>query len=113
MIHDMEGYYLSVISYFQMSTTNASVHYNVNGLQDSPSDAPAGDITQQVEEQYWAWHAVCLNRYSLGIEHEGFVSNPAWWTPEMYIASADWSATSATSSVYRKTGTTSSGTTNI
>jgi hypothetical protein len=89
VIHDMEGYYLSVISYFQMSSTNASVHYNVNGLQDSPSDAPAGDITQQVEEQYWAWHAVCLNQYSFGIEHEGFVSNPVWWTPEMYKASAN------------------------
>lgn len=87
VIHDMEGYYLSVISYFQQSSTQASVHYDVNGLQDSPGDAPAGDITQQVEEQYWAWHAVCLNRYSFGIEHEGFVSNPAWWTPEMYQAS--------------------------
>jgi hypothetical protein len=89
VVHDMEGYYLGVISYFQQSTTNASVHYDVNGLQDSPSDAPAGDITQQVEEQYWAWHAVCLNRYSIGIEHEGFVANPAWWTPEMYLSSAD------------------------
>ena len=89
VIHDMEGYYLGVISYFQRESTNASIHYDVNGLQDSPSDAPAGDITQQVEEQYWAWHAVCLNRYSFGIEHEGFVSNPAWWTPEMYLASAD------------------------
>ncbi len=87
VIHDMEGYYLSVISYFQQAGTQASVHYDVNGLQDSPGDAPAGDITQQVEEQYWAWHAVCLNRYSFGIEHEGFVSNPAWWTPEMYLAS--------------------------
>jgi hypothetical protein len=88
VIHDMEGYYLSVISYFQQSATQASIHYDVNGLQDSPGDAPAGDITQQVEEQYWAWHAICLNRYSFGIEHEGFVSNPAWWTPEMYQASA-------------------------
>ncbi len=87
VIHDMEGYYLGVISYFQQAGTDASVHYDVNGMQDSPSDAPAGDITQQVEEQYWAWHAVCLNRYSFGIEHEGFVSNPAWWTPEMYLAS--------------------------
>ena len=87
VIHDMEGYYLSVISYFQQEGTDASVHYDVNGLQDSPSDAPAGDITQQVEEQYWAWHAVCLNRYSFGIEHEGFVSNPAWWTSDMYLAS--------------------------
>jgi hypothetical protein len=48
VIHDMEGYYLSVISYFQDAGTNASVHYDVNGLQDSQSDAPAGDITQQV-----------------------------------------------------------------
>jgi N-acetyl-anhydromuramyl-L-alanine amidase AmpD len=88
VIHDMEGYYLGVISYFQQASTNASVHYDVNGMQDSPSDAPAGDITQQVEEQYWAWHAICLNRYSFGIEHEGFVANPAWWTPEMYRASA-------------------------
>jgi hypothetical protein len=89
VVHDMEGYYLSVISYFQQASTSASIHYDVNGMQDSPSDAPAGDITQQVEEQYWAWHAVCLNRYSFGIEHEGFVSNPAWWTPEMYKASAN------------------------
>lgn len=88
VIHDMEGYYLSTIAYFQQSTTTASIHYDVNGLQDTPSDAPAGDIAQQVEEQYWAWHAICLNRYSFGIEHEGFVSNPAWWTPAMYQASA-------------------------
>ncbi len=88
VIHEMEGYYLATISYFQQAGTSASVHYDVNGKQDSPSDAPAGDITQQVEEQYWAWHAVCLNRYSLGIEHEGFISNPGWWTPEMYISSA-------------------------
>ena len=88
VIHDMEGYYLSTISYFQQASTQASVHYDVNGRQDSPSDYPAGDITQQVEEQYWAWHARCLNTYSLGIEHEGFGSDPSWWTPEMYIASA-------------------------
>jgi hypothetical protein len=87
VIHDMEGYYLGVISYFQQSTTSASVHYCTNGLQDSPSDRPAGDITQMVEEQYWAWHAICWNKYSLGIEHEGFVSNPAWFTVEQYLAS--------------------------
>ncbi|MGB2869946.1 MAG: Ig-like domain-containing protein [Bacteroidota bacterium] len=90
VIHDMEGYYASVVSYFQTLTDGrqVSVHYCVNGLQDSPSDALPGDITQMVEEKYYAWHAVCLNRYSLGIEHEGFVANPAWYTPEMYVASA-------------------------
>lgn len=90
VIHDMEGYYASVVSYFQTLSDGrqVSVHYCVNGLQDSPSDALPGDITQMVEEQYYAWHAVCLNTYSLGIEHEGFVANPAWYTPEMYVASA-------------------------
>src|SRR4051812_48961486 len=42
VIHDMEGYYLSSISYFQRSTTQASVHYFVNGKKDTSSDAPAG-----------------------------------------------------------------------
>jgi hypothetical protein len=88
VIHDMEGYYLSTISYFQDAATQASIFYCVNGLQDSPSDAPAGDITQMVEEQYWAWHVICWNKYMLGIEHEGFVSNPAWWTDKMYVESA-------------------------
>src|SRR5579864_7338316 len=40
VVHDMEGYYLSTISYFQRSTTSASVHYCVNGLQDTGSDIP-------------------------------------------------------------------------
>jgi len=88
VIHDMEGYYLSVISYFQLSATQASAHYCINGLQDNASDRPAGDITQMVEEKNWAWHARCWNYYSLGIEHEGFVSNPAWFTIEQYLASA-------------------------
>ena len=87
VIHDMEGYYLSSISYFQQSNTSASIHYCVNGLKDNASDAPAGEITQMVEEKYWAWHVLCWNRYMFGIEHEGFVSNPAWYTEEQYQAS--------------------------
>ena len=88
VIHDMEGYYLSVLSYFQQSGTQASAHYCINGLKDNAGDSLAGDIAQMVEEQNWAWHAVCWNRYSLGIEHEGFANNPAWFSPEMYISSA-------------------------
>ena len=88
VIHDMEGYYISVLSYFQQSGTQASAHYCINGLQDNANDSLAGDIAQMVEEQYWAWHALCWNRYSYGIEHEGFANNPAWFSPEMYIASA-------------------------
>jgi hypothetical protein len=89
VVHDMEGYYASVLSYFQTLSDgrSVSIHYCVNGLQDSPSDYPPGDIAQMVEEQFYAWHAVCLNTWSIGIEHEGFASNPVWFTPEMYLAS--------------------------
>lgn len=89
VIHDMEGYYLATISYFQRSSTQASAHYCINGLKDNSSDSPAGEVTQMVREQYYAWHALCWNTHSFGTEHEGFVSNPAWYTYEQYKASAD------------------------
>jgi len=98
VIHDMEGYYLSSISYLNRCDISASIHYNVNSLQNGsdslghnenrPSDPVAGDITQSVREQHYAWHARCWNRYMFGTEHEGFVSSPVWFTEEMYQASA-------------------------
>lgn len=106
VIHDMEGYYWNSISYLNRCDTDtngdynvsASIHYLVNGLQNGsdslghaenrPADPAVGDITQSVREQYYAWHAVCLNRYSFGTEHEGFVSTPVWYTEGMYQASA-------------------------
>ena len=100
VIHDMEGYYASTISYFQ-TTAEVSAHFCVNGLsngndgthvENRPGDAPAGEITQMVELQYYAWHVRCWNRYTVGIEHEGFVSNPAWYTEAMYRSSAKLTA---------------------
>jgi hypothetical protein len=101
VIHDMEGYYWTSISYLNrcdMDTNgnynvDASVYYLVNGIQNgpgegNPSDPPAGDITQSVRESNYAWHVSCWNRYMFGTEHEGFVSNPAWYTEAMYQASA-------------------------
>jgi autotransporter-associated beta strand protein len=101
VIHDMEGYYETSISYLNRCdldtsgnyVVSASVHYLVNGLQNgpgenNPGDGPAGEITQSVREANYAWHAVCLNKWSFGTEHEGFVSNPAWYTEAMYVASA-------------------------
>jgi N-acetylmuramoyl-L-alanine amidase len=85
--HDMEGYYAATISYFQQSSTQASIHYCVNGLKDNSSDYPAGEITQMVREAYYSWHARCWNTWMFGTEHEGFVSNPAWYTDAMYNAS--------------------------
>ncbi len=89
VIHDMEGYYWTTISYFQQRSTSASVHYCVNGLKDNGTDSIPGEITQMVRENYYAWHALCWNTHSAGTEHEGFVSNPAWYTYEQYKASAD------------------------
>ena len=86
--HDMEGYYASTISYLQSCNTSVTIHYCVNGKQDASSDYAPGDITQMVRDSYYAWHARCWNSYSMGTEHEGFVSNPAWYTESMYKASA-------------------------
>jgi N-acetyl-anhydromuramyl-L-alanine amidase AmpD len=85
--HDMEGYYASTISYFQRSSTQASIHYCVNGKKDSSTDYAAGEVTQMVREAYYAWHVLCWNTYCTGTEHEGFASNPAWYTDAMYNAS--------------------------
>jgi hypothetical protein len=87
VIHDMEGYYWGTISYFQKSSTMVSVTYCTNGKKDASSDSPAGEVTQMVREAYYAWHARCWNQYSHGTEHEGFVSNPAWFTEAQYQSS--------------------------
>jgi hypothetical protein len=89
VIHDMEGYYAGVISMFKgCGYTAASVHYLVNGKKDATSDAAPGEITQMIQDANYAWHARCWNTHCTGTEHEGFASNPAWYTPELYSASA-------------------------
>src|SRR5205807_2937195 len=53
---------------------------------DTGSDAPGGQVSQSVREAYYAWHVGCWNTYMAGTEHEGFASNPAWYTDAMYTA---------------------------
>ncbi|MDB6024194.1 MAG: hypothetical protein JWM68_417, partial [Verrucomicrobiales bacterium] len=86
VIHDMEGYYLGSMSYLSHCSTSASIHYGVNGKKDNSSDHAAGEIMQSVREAYYAWHVRCWNHYMWGTEHEGFASNPAWYTDAMYNA---------------------------
>ena len=88
VIHDMEGYYASTISYLNSCNNTVSIHYMVNGLKDATSDYPAGEITQSVREAYYAWHVGCWNTWMWGTEHEGFASNPAWYTTAMYNSSS-------------------------
>lgn len=86
VVHDMEGYYHSVKSVLQ--NQGLSVHYATNGKKDASSDAAPGEISQFVRDANYGIHARCWNTHSTGTEHEGFASNPAWFTEEQYQASA-------------------------
>ena len=83
VIHTMQGSYSGTISWFQNCAAAVSAHYDVRS-----SD---GEITQQVAEADVAWHAGnwSYNEMSIGIEHEGYVEDPAtWFTDAMYQESA-------------------------
>jgi hypothetical protein len=82
VIHTTQGSYSGTISWFQNPAASVSAHYVIRS-----SD---GQITQMVREKDIAWHAGnwTYNMQSVGIEHEGFVNNPSWYTDPMYRASA-------------------------
>ncbi len=80
VIHTMQGSYAGSINWFLNSDSEVSSHYLMRS-----SD---GQITQMVRNADKAWHARSANVYTIGIEHEGFVDNPAWYTDVMYDESA-------------------------
>ena len=80
IIHTTQGSYAGTINWFKNSASNVSAHYVIRS-----SD---GQITQMVREKDIAYHVRSYNTSSVGIEHEGFVDNPAWYTDAMYRASA-------------------------
>ncbi|MFG1955538.1 N-acetylmuramoyl-L-alanine amidase [Micromonospora sp. NPDC048830] len=82
VIHITQGSYAGSISWFQNPAAQVSAHYTFRS-----SD---GAVTQSVREKDIAWHAGnwTYNTQSIGIEHEGYVDNPAWYTDAMYRASA-------------------------
>lgn len=92
VIHDMEGYYAYCVSASgilrRCDGSVVTVHYCTNGKKDATSDYVAGEVSQLVRDSYYAWHARCWSAYSMGTEHEGFASNPAWYTEAQYVASA-------------------------
>lgn len=79
-IHTVQGNYAGCISWFKNCAASVSAHYVVRS-----SD---GQVTQMVLEANTAWHVGSQNGYTIGIEHEGFVDNPAWYTTAMYAESA-------------------------
>lgn len=87
VIHVTQGSWSSAINWFANSDNKqSSAHYTVRS-----SD---GFIGQSVREEDIAWHAGWwkTNKHSIGIEHEGYVSQQKWFTDEMYRSSARLSA---------------------
>ncbi|MGW8885190.1 peptidoglycan-binding protein [Streptomyces sp. NPDC055749] len=80
VVHVTQGSYAGSISWFQNPASQVSAHYVIRS-----SD---GQITQTVRDSDTAWHARSANASSLGIEHEGWVDNPSWFTDTMYRSSA-------------------------
>lgn len=79
-IHTAQGSYAGTISWFKNATAGVSAHYVIRS-----SD---GQVTQMVRNAHTAWHVRSHNSSTLGIEHEGYVDNAAWYTSAMYTASA-------------------------
>lgn len=86
IVHVVQGSFSSAINWFNDSRAGVSAHYTVRS-----SD---GFVGQSVHDRDLAYHAGYWphNQTSIGIEHEGFVSDPSWFTDEMYRSSAQLSA---------------------
>ncbi|GAB2935430.1 hypothetical protein GCM10022245_75540 [Streptomyces mayteni] len=81
VVHVAQGYYDGTISWFQNPAARVSSHYVVRSRD--------GEVTQMVRDADSAWHAKTANASSIGIEHEGFIDEPAWFTEPMYRSSAE------------------------
>jgi N-acetyl-anhydromuramyl-L-alanine amidase AmpD len=86
IIHVAQGSWSSAINWFQNPYSRVSAHYVVRS-----SD---GLIAKTVLRKNIAWQAGnwSYNQTSIGIEHEGYVSDPKWFTEAMYDSSAKLSA---------------------
>ncbi len=86
VIHTTQGTYSSAVNWFHIdhgSYGPTSAHYVIRSRD--------GEITQTVRDKDIAYHAGnwTYNTQSIGIEHEGWVSDPkTWYTDAMYKSSA-------------------------
>lgn len=79
-IHTIQGTYAGAISWSQNCSSSVSYHYVLRS-----SD---GQVTQMVLEANKAWHVGSENPYTIGYEHEGYVTQTGWYTTAMYNSSA-------------------------
>ncbi|MFG2134019.1 N-acetylmuramoyl-L-alanine amidase [Streptomyces sp. NPDC048751] len=82
VIHVTQTTYATALSIFQDPQKKVSAHYVVGSAD--------GHVAQCVREADVAWHAGNwdYNTRSVGIEHEGWVDQPAYFTDVMYEESA-------------------------
>lgn len=82
VIHVTQESYSKTVSIFQNPQKMVSAHYLVRSAD--------GHVAQCVRERDVAWHAGNwdYNTRSIGIEHEGWVDQPAYFTDALYEESA-------------------------
>lgn len=87
IIHVTQATYANTLAIFQNPQKKVSAHYVVRSAD--------GHVAQCVRERNVAWHAGNwdYNTRSIGIEHEGWVDKPAYFTNALYEESARLTAT--------------------
>ncbi|MER6090500.1 N-acetylmuramoyl-L-alanine amidase [Streptomyces bluensis] len=86
IIHVTQTTYRKALSIFEDPRKKVSAHYLVRSAD--------GSVAQCVRERDIAWHAGDWdhNTRSIGIEHEGWVDQPSYFTDAMYQQSAKLAA---------------------
>ena len=86
VIHVTQCSFVSTIKRFQDPSSRVSAHYTIRF-----SD---GFIAQSVRDKDIAWHSGnwSYNQRSIGIEHEGYVEDSAFFTDAIYRSSAKLTA---------------------
>ncbi|MEV0522452.1 N-acetylmuramoyl-L-alanine amidase [Streptomyces sp. NPDC050439] len=82
VVHVTQETYADTLAIFQNSAKKVSAHYVVRSKD--------GHVAQCVRERNVGWHAGNwdYNTRSIGIEHEGWVDQPEYFTDAMYEQSA-------------------------
>lgn len=82
VIHVAQQMFTPTINIFRDPAKQVSAHYVVRSGD--------GHVAQCVRERHIAWHAGNwdVNTRSIGIEHEGWVDRPEYFTHVMYLRSA-------------------------
>ncbi|MFG2491995.1 N-acetylmuramoyl-L-alanine amidase [Streptomyces caniferus] len=82
VVHVTQETYADTLKLFQDPKHKAAAHYVVRSAD--------GALAQCVREHDVAWHAGNwdYNTRSIGIEHEGWIDDPTWFTDPLYQRSA-------------------------